>query len=132
MKFICSIFLALVLVGKVSAQSDTVSFGWDPSPTPVAQLREYNLYFTKDTNLWTHVKPVGLNTQATVQLDTIGRWYFVAVAVGTNGIISPPSNMVIYDVTEPPLAASKLKLLSAIVTRVSTITISTNIITVAP
>lgn len=115
---------------SASAQLDTVTMGWDPSPETPVPVREYSLYFSQSTNVWTHVKPAGLNTQATVQLDAVGRWYFVAVATGTNGINSAPSNMVSYDVSEAPSPSSGLKVLSAVVTRVSTIVTSTNLITV--
>ncbi len=128
MKLILTVFIAMAF--QAFAQLDTVTMGWEPSPTTPVPAREYSLYFSQSTNVWTHVKPAGLNTQATVQLDAVGRWYFVAVATGTNGINSVPSNMVSYDVSEAPAPSTGLKVLSSVVTRVSTIVTSTNLITV--
>lgn len=125
MKRIFAAFLTLTC--SAFAQLDTVTFGWEPSPSP--DVAGYSLYFSKSTNVWTHVKPAGLNTQATVQLDAVGKWYFVAVATGTNGMQSLPSNMVSYDVSESPAAPSGLKVLSAVVTRITTIVTAPNLIT---
>ena len=128
MKILLTAFLTLAC--SAFAQLDTVTFGWEPSNPVTVPVREYNLYFSKSTNVWTHVKPAGLNTQATVQLDSVGRWYFVAVATGTNGMNSLPSNMVAYDVSESTSSPNGLKVISAVVTRIETIVKAPNLITV--
>lgn len=110
------------------AQLDTVTLAWNPSPSP--GIREYSLYFSQSTNEWTHVKNTGLELQATVGLATLGRWYFVAVATDTNGVTSDPSNMVSYDVLPGPTGPSGMRIMSAVVTRVSTVVTSPNLITV--
>lgn len=123
--------LAAALVAlSVSAQTalDTVTFAWNPSPSP--GIQKYRLYFSQSTNEWTHVKDAGLNLQATVGLPALGKWYFVATATDTNNLESVPSNMVSYDVLSGPAAPGGMRILSAIVTRVSTIVTSTNLITV--
>lgn len=102
-----------------TANVDTVTFAWNPSPSPAIQ--RYSLYFSQSTNAWTHVKNAGSELQATVGLPTLGRWYFIATATDTNGLESVPSNMVYYDVLPGPAGPAGMRILSAIVTRISTI-----------
>ena len=112
---------------------DVVSFAWDPVPDtdPI----DYTLYFSKNTNVWTHVKATTLST-ATVELPSQGLWYFIVTswasraADGTNRVRveSLPSNMVSYQTPQQPGAPGALRLVTAIATRVSTITVSSNIV----
>lgn len=128
MKRVLLVLLTLVSFAA-SAQLDTVTFGWSPSATP--GISENRLYFSKSTNEWTHVKVLGpLATNATVNLTESGRWYFIATVRSPEGLESLPSNVVAYDVSAAPTASSGLKVLSAIVTRVSTVVTSTNLVTV--
>lgn len=134
MKTIRILLLAVVVALCVSSafgqtsNVDTVTFKWDPSPSP--DVASYRLYFSKSTNLWTHVKEAGLSTQVTVGITEPGRWFFIATARTPAGLESLPSNMVVYDAPVAPLPADGLRVLSAIVTRISTIVTSTNLITV--
>lgn len=121
-----SILVALSAL-KLSAL-DTVTMAWAPSPT--SGIKEYRLYFGKDTNVWSHMTSAGLNMQATVELPSIGRWYFIATATDTNGLQSLPSNIVVYDVSDAPSPPDGMQLLSSIITRSSTITTTTNLIVV--
>jgi len=130
-----AIIAVLLIVAAVSfstlAQStnvDTVTLAWNPSPSP--GVTGHRLYFSRSTNEWTHVKILGIATQTTVALTEPGRWYFVVTARSAEGLESIPSNMVAYDVAESPDASEGLRILSAIVTRVSTVFTSTNIVTV--
>lgn len=112
---------------KLSAL-DTVTLAWAPSPS--SGIKEYRLYFGKDTNAWSHMTSAGLNTQATVELPSLGRWYFIATATDTNGLQSVPSNIVVYDVSDVPSPPDGMRLLSSIITRSSTIVTTTNLIIV--
>lgn len=128
------LILALVAVAPVVAPAatndiDTVTLGWDPNTE--SNLGGYKLYYSQSTNLWSHLKPVAApSTQTTVQLTGQGTWYFVLTATNTAGIESLPSNIVVYSTPASPLQPSRLRILSAISTRVSSITTTTNLILV--
>ncbi len=124
------ILAAALAALNVSAQSalDTVTLAWNPSPSP--GIQKYRLFFSQSTNEWTHVKDAGLNLQATVGLPALGRWFFIATAMDTNNLESVPSNMVSYDVLSGPAGPAGMRILSAIVTRVSTVVTSPNLIEV--
>lgn len=119
------LFVPLIAFGQSAL--DTVTFAWNPSPS--AGIKKYYLYFSQSTNEWTHVKDAGLETQATVGLPALGKWYFIATAMNTNGIESVPSNIVSYDVLPGPAGPSGMRILSAVVTRVSTVVTAPNLIT---
>lgn len=104
----------------------TATFGWNPSPS--TGVSEYRLYFSKNPNEWTHVKPVGLSTNATVQLPDFGKWYFIVTARSTNGLESLPSNMVAHDIDKAPEPGSGLRIISSTVTQFGTFFVSTNLI----
>ena len=136
MKFVLiTLVLTLAFVAEINpAQAatnnvDTVTLGWNPNTEP--DLAGYQLYFGQSSNVWTHTKivPVG-TTQAAVPIPTPGTWFFIATAKNTAGIESLPSNMVSYTTPTGPGAATGLRILSAVVTRISTITTATNLITV--
>lgn len=136
MKYILlTLHLTLALVagitpaGAATNNVDTVTLGWDPSPE--SDVAGYQLYFGQSSNVWTHVKNVPVSvTQATVDLPTPGTWFFMVTATNQAGLSSLPSNLVSYTTPTGPLAAKGLKILSAVVTRISTITTATNLITV--
>jgi len=112
---------------------DTVSFQWDPvvDTDPI----DYTLYFSKDTNVWTHAKP-SASTTTTVTLPSQGLWYFIVTSTasrsgaGTNRVRveSFPSNMISYQTPQQPGAPGALRLVTAIATRISTITVSSNLV----
>jgi len=131
MKAILAILLCVAAVSfSALAQStnvDTVTFEWNASAVPVSK---YRLYFSRSTNEWTHVKDAGQQTRATVELVDFGRWYFTVTATDSNGLQSVPSDVVSYEVGSGPDPVSGLRVLSAVVTRVSTVVTSTNLVTV--
>ena len=104
-------------------------------PAPDTDPLDFTLYFSKDTNVWTHVKATTLST-ATVELPSQGLWYFIVTSWasratdGTNRVRveSLPSNMVSYQTPQQPGAPGALRLVTAIATRVSTITVSSNLV----
>lgn len=128
------VFLALCLVpNRAQAQvvnKDAITFTW--SPNTETDLVGYKLYFGQNSNIWTHVKlvPVSSAPKATVELTAPGPWYFIVTATNLAGLESLPSNMVIYTPPNGPAPAAGFKLLSAVVTRISTVTTATNLITV--
>ncbi len=125
---IITCLLALVSL-NATAQTvlDTITFAWNASTSP--GIKKYFLYFSQSTNEWTHVKDAGLELQATVGLPALGKWYFIATALNTNGIESLPSNMLSFDVLPEPNGPSGLKILSVVSTRIETVVKAPNIIT---
>lgn len=135
MKKLLTLAATLVALTGWSATNnfDVVSFTWDPAPD--TDPLDFTLYFSKDTNVWTHVKATTLST-ATVELPSQGLWYFIVTswaarpAGGTNTnrvrIESLPSNMVSYQSPQQPGTPGALRLVSAIST--STITVSSNLV----
>jgi len=120
--FIASIVLSLSTLG------DSITLGWEPSPSP--NIKEYKLYFSKDPNVWTHVKSVGLSLQTTVELSEPGVWYFIATAVDSNNLESLPSNTLSYTSPASPVAPQGMKLLAVFITRTATVVTSSNLVVV--
>ena len=135
MKKLLTLAATLVALTGWSATNilDIVSFAWDPAPD--TDPLDFTLYFSKDTNVWTHVKATTLST-ATVELPSQGPWYFIVTSWanratdGTNRVRveSLPSNMVSYRTPQQPGTPGALRLVTAIATRISTITVSSNLV----
>lgn len=122
----------LCLTGITSLEAadsnfNSVTLGWDPNPE--TDLLGYRLYFSQNTNEWTHVKQVGLVTQATVELPLPGTWFFIVTAKNAE-LESLPSAIVTYTTPTGPSRPGTLRLLAATATQVSTVTTSTNLILV--
>lgn len=124
--FIC--FAGLLPTEAADANFNSVTLSWNANTE--TDLAGYRLYFSKDPSAWTHVKPVELVTQVTVELPSPGTWFFVVTAKNTAGLESLPSNMVEYTTPTSPLRPGLFRIVSAVATQVSTITTSTNIIIV--
>jgi len=132
-KYVLGILIvASSFLGK-AASIETAAFEWNPVVDP--DFTGYRLYFSKDSNHWTHVKSTTLTTTV-VELPTPGIWHFIVVAVanrltggsGTNRITieSLPSNMVSYEVPQRPGASGSLRLVSGFSS--TTLTVSSNLI----
>ncbi len=131
MKRLLASFLLLTcseLMAVETTNFNTVTLGWNANTE--TNLAGYRLYFSQSTSVWTHVKNSGLVTQTTVSLPSPGIWRFVVTATDVSGLESDPSNMVTYTNPAGPAAPSLLRVLSATITRVSTVTTATNIILV--
>ena len=109
-----------------SPNFDTVTLGWNANTE--SDLGGYKLYATQNTNLWTHVKSVGLVTETTLLLPDQGTWYFTLTAINTGGLESEQSNIAVYTTPVSPAKPTLLRIISATATRVSTITTATNLI----
>ena len=109
-----------------SPNIDTVTLGWTANTE--SDLGGYKLYATQNTNLWTHVKSVGLVTNTTLLLPAQGTWYFILTATNTGGLESLSSDTVSYTTPVSPAKPTLLRIISATATRVSTITTATNLI----
>lgn len=107
---------------------NSVTLAWNANTE--TDLAGYRLYFSKSASEWTHVKPIALVTQTTVELPEPGTWYFVLTAKNQAGLESLPSEMVTYTTPTSPLRPGLFRIVSAVATQVSTITTSTNIIIV--
>lgn len=134
---ILTVTLAIALFATLptraqTANKDTVTVSWDPPAQGDPPVAGYVVYFSQSWTNWTHRKFVALSPspKATVDLTALGSWYFIVSATNAAGLESGPSNLLAYEVQTPPATNRTLRLLSAIVTRTSTITTSTNIITV--
>ena len=115
-------------MGAADATFNSVTLGWSANPEP--DLVGYRLYFSQSTNEWTHVKPVGLVTEATVELPASGEWFFIITAKNEAGLESLPGNVVQYVTPTGPSRNGTLRILAATATQVSTVTTSTNLILV--
>jgi len=122
------IWLAGLATIAADATFNSVTLGWTANTE--ADLAGYRLYFTKNPDELTHVKPVELVTQTTVELPSPGTWYFVLTAKNQAGLESLPSEMVIYATPTGPAKPGTLRVASAVATQVSTVTTSTNLILV--
>jgi hypothetical protein len=121
------------LIGSPSMRAadatfNSVTLGWSANAEP--DLAGYRLYFSQSTNEWTHVKPVGLVTEATVELPTPGEWFFILTAKNQADLESLPSNLVRYVTPTGPSRNGTMRILAATATQVSTVTTSTNLILV--
>ena len=129
--FALSILAFALLVPAVSQaqtnilNSDTVTLAWNPNSE--ADLAGYRVYFTQNTNAWTHAKNVGEVTTTQVQLPSPGRWFFVLTALNDAGLESLPSNTVEYTTPIGPAKPSSFRFVSASVVRASTVTVVTNL-----
>lgn len=124
--------LAFALLFPVASQaqtnvtaSDTVTLAWTPNTE--ADLGGYRLYFSNDTNAWTHVKTVGKVDTTQVQLPSQGKWFFTLTATNLAGLESLPSNIVDYTTPNGPAKPSTLRIVSASAVRASTVTTITNL-----
>lgn len=131
MNYIKLIPIALILMTGLFAVAEDgdinrQKLAWEAVP----DVAEYRLYFSQNTNNWTHVKVVPATgpTEAVVDLPTVGQWWFIATARNADGIESLPSNMVTVTIQDGRPIAPTLRSVATIVTRVSTVTTSTNLI----
>lgn len=124
--FLC--LTGLTSTGAADASFNSVTLGWEPNTEP--DLAGYRLYFSKDPNEWTHVKPLELVTTTTVSLPEPGTWFFILTAKDTEGLESLPSNMVEYTTPTAPSKPGLFRIVSAVATQISTVTTSTNLILV--
>lgn len=123
---ICAILAAPAATAQASNRLDSVTLAWNPNEE--SDLVGYRLYFSQNTNAWSHVQPVGLVTTTTVVLPAMGTWFFTLTATNTAGLESPPSPMVQYTTPTAPGKPAVLRLVSAVVSRVSSITTTTNLV----
>ena len=129
--FALSLLAFALLVPAVSqaqtnvVNSDTVGLAWNPNTEP--DLGGYRVYFSKDSNVWTHVKPVGKVDTTQVQLPSSGKWFFTLTATNLAGLESLPSNTVEYTTPTGPAKPSLFRFVSASAVRASTVTTVTNL-----
>lgn len=129
-------FIALPSFSAVT-QSDTVGLEWDAVTEAgkdnlgkPATLTGYKIYFGKDANVFTHLKEVGLQTVATIEIPESGKWFFVCVAVNSAGLEGLPSNVAEYSTLGEPgtrPGTPRLRIASATTTKASTVTTVENI-----
>jgi len=124
--FFC--FAGLHSTGAADANFNSVTLAWNANTE--TDLAGYRLFFSKDPAAWTHVKPLGLVTTATIELPASGTWFFIVTAKNTAGLESLPSNMVEYTTPTAPSKPGLFRIVSAVATQISTVTTSTNIIIV--
>lgn len=126
---VAAVMLSAAPIAKAqSADKDTVTLGWEAS---TGNPSGYILYFSQQWTNWTHRKLVDVNIrQASVELTKAGTWYFLVTSTNASGMESGPSNLLAYDMATAPSTNSGLRVISAVVTRVSTIVTATNIVTV--
>lgn len=125
-----SLAIALVVSPAVNAQptggdANIVRLAWEPSPEP--EVGGYRLYFTQDTNAWTHVKILGLVSQTQVNVPKPGQWFFTITATNLAGLESVPSNIVQAFITNAPAGVLDFRLVSVTTVRAATITTVTNL-----
>ena len=126
-KYIIALLAAIGFTAAAQSPNiDTVTLGWTANTE--SDLGGYKVYATQNTNLWTHVKSVGLVTNTTLLLPAQGTWYFTLTATNTGGLESLPSDTASYTTPVPPAKPTLLRIISATATRVSTITTATNLI----
>ena len=121
-------FAGLTFTRAADTNFNSVTLAWNANTE--TDLAGYRLFFSKDPAAWTHVKPLGLVTTATIELPEPGTWFFVLTAKNTAGLESLPSNMVEYTTPTAPLKPGLFRIVSAVATQISTVTTSTNIIIV--
>lgn len=129
--FALSLLAFAMLVPAVSqaqtnvVNSDTVNLAWNPNTE--SDIAGYRLYFTQNTNGWTHAKNLGEVTTTQVQLPAQGKWYFQLIAINDAGIESLPSNTVEYTTPTGPAKPASFRFVSASAVRASTVTTVTNL-----
>lgn len=102
--------LLFTLLAALSiATAATVTLQWDANPEP--DIVAYELRYGPDPKALTGKSRVlALTTQTTVQLEP-GIYHFEVVAIGRYGLVSAPSNRVVYEVLPlqaPPTAPKGL------------------------
>src|SRR5690242_9113121 len=86
---------------------ESVSLGWVPSPAP--QVAGYTVCYGTTSQAYGCRFDAGTNTIVTITNLTEGlTYYFVAVAVASNGNESSPSNEISYSVPDEPPAFSSI------------------------
>lgn len=107
--------LLTFLATLTCATAATVTLRWDANPEP--DLVAYELRYGPDPKALTGKSRVlALTTQTTVQLEP-GIYHFEVVAIGRNGLVSAPSNRVVYEVLPPQVPPTAPKGLTVIETR---------------
>jgi len=97
-----------------STNIDTVTLAWTANTE--SDLGGYKVYASQNSNLWTHVKSVGLVTNTTLLLPAQGTWYFTLTATNLGGLESEQSNIATYTTPIPPAKPTLLRIISATAT----------------
>ena len=96
--------VAGIVLAASAAQVPGVKLSWDPSPDQIELT--YALYGGTNSMDYHKRIAVGTNLTAVVSGLDVGRWYFVCVAVTYEGVESPPSNEVDFQIPSSPLNLS--------------------------